>query len=213
MRCFPTTSSIPSKKASSEYAFWQDNKASLSFLDDKANGILNDILSDKTPHEAFLVKATMMMNMQHPINVDEQGNIYRGDIQNFKISENDVQKRLITYATDLQNSSKGLPDELGLTKIVQKLSELYTKEMTPKQTQSIEETKSKNLEQLYKKEIEQPAEKTKVVLEKKISQHESRYETLMKMNHDNMNEVQRAEFSHLSANRPLESLSDEANKV
>ncbi|QOP43575.1 hypothetical protein FJR45_06255 [Sulfurimonas sediminis] len=62
-------------------------------------------------------------------------------------------------------------------------------------------------------EVQQKAETTKVALEKTIPKHESRYETLLKMNFDNMNEVERAEFSHLSANRPLEFLSDEANKA
>jgi hypothetical protein len=72
---------------------------------------------------------------------------------------------------------------------------------------------SKTLEQFYTKETQKKAESTKVSLEKTIPEHESRYETLMKMNFDNMNEIERAEFSHLSANRPLEFLSDEANKA
>jgi len=71
----------------------------------------------------------------------------------------------------------------------------------------------KSLEQMHTKEIQQKADKTKVSLEKTIPKHESRYETLMKMNHDNMTPAQHAEFSHLSANRPLEGLSDEANKA
>ena len=62
-------------------------------------------------------------------------------------------------------------------------------------------------------ECQQKADKTKVALEKKIPQHESRYETLMKMNHNNMTLAQHTEFSHLSANRPLDFLSDEANKA
>ena len=198
---------------SSQYAFWQDPQASLPFLDDKANGILNDILSKKTPHEAFLVKATMMIDMQHPISADKKGNVFRGDIHDFKTSAPDVQKRLNSYAKSLQNSHKGLPDELGLTQIVQKLAEQYTVKIAPAQKQSTEETKSKNLEQFYNKEVQQKAESTKVSLEKTIPEHASRYETLMKMNFDNMNEVERAEFSHLSANRPLEFLSDEANKA
>jgi len=35
----------------------------------------------------------------------------------------------------------------------------------------------------------------------------------MKMNHNNMTLAQHTEFSHLSANRPLEFLSDKANKA
>ncbi len=154
------------KKTSSHHAFWQDPKAGLPFLDDKANGILNDILSKKTPHEAFLVKATMMMDMQHPVSADKEGNVFRGDIGNFKISAPDVQKRLNTYAKSLQNSHEGLPDELGLTQIAQKLSEQYKAQTTPAQNKSTDETKSKNLEQFYTKEITQKAETTKIALEK-----------------------------------------------
>jgi hypothetical protein len=152
------------------------------------------------------------MDIQHPISADKQGNIIRGDIQDFKISTDDVQKRLSSYATHLQESSKGLPDELGLTKIAQKLAEQYRAQTTPKQMQFAEKTKSKDLEQLYNKEIKEPAEKTKVSLEKKIPQHESRYETLWNKRY-HLSKSEEAEFSHLSANRPLESLSDEANKA
>jgi len=318
-------------KTASQYTFWQDPKAGLPFLDDKANAILNDILSKKGPHEAFLVKATMMINMQHPVSVGKEGNVFRGNIHDFKTSAPDVQKRLNAYAKSLQNSHKGLPDELGLTQIAQKLAGQYTAQTTSaEKNQHTEETKSKNLEQFYNKEVQQKAETTKVALEKThkssinnhpfdpnkpldfldkrgnelfnkaldgkteqekigikvilnfhfhylaslrenggdihnlyyvgglktdydsvkarmqdyfdtnksmrgfdkigildtigkflqsytpektIPQHESRYETLMKMNHDNMTPAQHAEFSHLSANRPLEGLSDEANKA
>jgi len=62
-------------------------------------------------------------------------------------------------------------------------------------------------------EVQQKANTTKVALEKIIPKHESRYETLMKMNHNNMTLAEHKEFSHLSANRPLEFLSDEANKA
>jgi len=318
-------------KTASQYTFWQDPKAGLPFLDDKANAILNDILSKKSPHEAFLVKATMMINMQHPVSVGKEGNVFRGNIHDFKTSAPDVQKRLNAYAKSLQNSHKGLPDELGLTQIAQKLAGQYTAQTTSaEKNQHTEETKSKNLEQFYNKEVQQKAETTKVALEKThkssinnhpfdpnkpldfldkrgnelfnkaldgkteqekigikvilnfhfhylaslrenggdihnlyyvgglktdydsvkarmqdyfdtnksmrgfdkigildtigkflqsytpektIPKHESRYETLMKMNHNNMTPAQHAEFSHLSANRPLEGLSDEANKA
>ncbi len=70
----------------------------------------------------------------------------------------------------------------------------------------------KNLEQIHTKEIQQKAEKTKVVLEKKIPQHESRYETLWNKRY-HLSPSEEKEFSHLSANRPLEGLSDEANKA
>lgn len=317
-------------KTTSQYAFWQDPKAGLPFLDDKANGILNDILSKKTPHEAFLVKATMMIDMQHPVSADKEGNVFRGDIHDFKTSANDVQKRLNAYAKSLQNSHKGLPDELGLTQIAQKLAEQYTTKIAPAQNQSTEETKSKNLEQFYNKEVQQKAETTKVALEKThkssinnhpfdpnkpldfldkrgnelfnkaldgkteqekigikvilnfhfhylaslrenggdihnlyyvgglktdynsvkermqdyfdtnksmrsfdkigildtvekflqsytpektIPKHESRYETLMKMNHDNMTPAQHAEFSKLSDDKLVDFLSDEAKQA
>ncbi len=70
----------------------------------------------------------------------------------------------------------------------------------------------KNLEQMHTKEIQQKAEKTKVSLEKTIPKHESRYETLWNKRY-HLSPVEEAEFSHLSANRPLEGLSDEANKA
>jgi len=70
----------------------------------------------------------------------------------------------------------------------------------------------KSLEQMHTKAIQQKADKTKVSLEKTIPKHESRYETLWDKRY-HLSPSEEAEFSHLSANRPLEGLSDEANKA
>jgi len=158
---------LSSNKTTKEYDFWKDPKSGLSFLDDKANKILNNILNDKNPQEMFLIKATMMINIQHPISIDKNGDVLRGNIKNFDNSENSVKIRIEDYNKYLKNALKGLPDKLGLIKITQKLLTQYTKEAIPKQIQSTEEAKSKNLEQFYAKNVQQPAEKIKVSLSSK----------------------------------------------
>jgi len=95
---------LSSNKIAKEYDFWKDPKSGLSFLDDKANKILNNILNDKNPQEMFLVKATMMINIQHPISIDKNGDVLRGDIKNFDNSENSVKTRIEDYNKYLKNA-------------------------------------------------------------------------------------------------------------
>ena len=185
-----------------------DPNKPLDFLDDKGNAILDKLLEGRSKQDKISMK--LILNMAfHYIPSLKHGNQLHY-VSNISTDHNSIKNTMQNY---YDNNIRGGDDKLGFLPIVKEFLSLYTKETAPKQTQSTEETKSKNLEQFYTKETQQKVESTKVSLEKTIPEHESRYETLMKMNFDNMNEVERAEFSHLSTNRPLEFLSDEANKA
>ena len=180
-----------------------DPSKPLDFLDDKGNAILDKLLDGKSNEDKENIKFALFFESHYMIPSTE-GNFTT--FHNTKTDNDSIVKRM-------ENFNKSAVDKLGINNIAKEFLSLYTKETAPKQTQSTEQSKSKTLEQFYTKETQQKAESTKVSLEKTIPEHESRYETLMKMNFDNMNEVERTEFSHLSANRPLEFLSDEANKA
>ncbi len=191
--------SVPNKTKNGADGF-NSNKP-LDFLDDKGNAILDKLLEGKSNEDKENIKFALFFE-SHYIIPSTEGNFTT--FHNTKTDYDSIVKRM-------ENFNKSVIDKLGINNIAKEFLSLYTKETAPKQTQSTEQ--SKTLEQFYTKETQQKAESTKVSLEKTIPEQASRYETLMKMNFDNMNEVERAEFSHLSANRPLEFLSDEANKA
>ena len=155
-----------SKVDTSEYDFWKDPTKGLSFLDDKANTLLNDLLSGKTDEEIFLTKVTMMINIANPVTADKEGNVIRGNNSNFDISSDAVKTRLKDYHNHLEDALKGGGvDTLNLRDISKQLFELYSKSDATEESQFPEKTKTKNLEQFFEKEIRIQSEKTKNSLE------------------------------------------------
>jgi hypothetical protein len=184
-----------------------DPNKPLDFLDDKGNAILDKLLDGRSKEDKTTIKVILNMTFHYLPSLKDGDQLHY--VSNISTDPDSIKNTMQRF---YDNNKNGGSDTIGLNNIVKDFLSTYTKETTSKQTQSTEEIKSKNLEQFYNKEIEQPAEKTKVVLEKKIPQHESRYDTLMK-NYKNLSPAEHAEFSHLSVNRPLKSLSDEANKA
>jgi len=184
-----------------------DPSKPLDFLDDKGNEILNKLLEGRSEQDKISMKLSLNMAF-HYIPSLEHGNQLHY-VSNISTDHNSIKNTMQNY---YDNNMKGGDDRLGFLPIVKEFLSLYTKETTPEKNQFTEETKSKNLEQFYAKETEQKSDTTKVALEKAIPQHESRYETLWNKRYQ-LSKSEEAEFSHLSANRPLEFLSDEANKA
>ena len=114
----------------SEYDFWKDPTKGLSFLDDKANTLLNNLLSGKTDEEIFLTKVTMMINIANPVTTDKEGNVIRGNNSSFDISSDAVKTRLKDYQNYLEDALKGGVDTLNLLDISKQLFELYAKSDT-----------------------------------------------------------------------------------
>lgn len=183
----------------------------LDFLDDKGNAIFNKLLEGKSEEDKIGFK--VILNFRFHYLDSLRGKNDTAEVEYVGNLNTDSKSVMFRMQKAYEEIKKGGTDKIGMSQFLKDFLSLYTKETTPEKIQSTEQKKSKNLEQFYEKDVQQPAEKTKVVLEKKIPQHESRYETLMKMNFNNMTPAQHAELSHLSANRPLESLSDEANKA
>jgi len=179
----------------------------LDFLDDKGNKILDKLLEGRSQEDKTTMKVILNMTFHYLPSLKDGNQLHY--VSNISTDSDSVKNTMQKF---YDNNKNGGGDTIGLNNIVKEFLSLYTKETTPKQTQSTEETKSKNLEQFYKQDVQQPAEKTRVVLEKKIPKHESRYETLWNKRY-HLSPTEEAEFSHLSANRPLGFLSDEANKV
>ena len=139
-----------------------DPNKPLDFLDDKGNTILNKLLEGRSKQDKISMKLSLNMAF-HYIPSLEHGNQLHY-VSNISTDHNSIKNTMQNY---YDNNMRGGDDKLGFLPIVKEFLSLYTKETTPKQTQSTEETKSKNLEQFYEKDVWQSAEKTKVSLSSK----------------------------------------------
>lgn len=154
-----STVSTPTKTKNATGVPDFDPNKPLDFLDDKGNAILDKLLEGRSEQDKISMKLSLNMAF-HYIPSLEYGNQlhYVSDIPT---DSNSIKNTMQKY---YDNNLKGGDDKLGFLPIVNEFLSLYTQETRPEKTQYTEEIKSKSLEQFYNKEIEQPAEKTKVSL-------------------------------------------------
>jgi len=139
-----------------------DPNQPLDFLDDKGNAILNKLLEGRSQEDKTTMKVILNMTFHYLPSLKDGNQLHY--ISNISTDHNSIKNTMQEF---YDNNKNGGSDTIGLNNIVKDFLSLYTKKTTPKQTQSTEEIKSKNLEQFYAKDVQQPAEKTKVTLSSK----------------------------------------------
>jgi hypothetical protein len=131
----------------------------LDFLDDKGNKILDKLLEGRSKEDKTTMKVILNMTFHYLPSLKDGNQLHY--ISNISTDPDSIKNTMQKF---YDNNKNGGSDTIGLNNIVREFLSIYTKETTPKKNQSTEETKSKNLEQFYKQDVQQPAEKTKVSL-------------------------------------------------
>ena len=137
----------------------------LEFLDKEGNKALAKSLEGKSDKEKGMIKAIIRLDFTTSIKMNDTGNIVHGKRDFSKKNKDEVVNTLQKFIDNFYKA--GDVDTVGTIDVLKEFLSLYTNKTTPKQTQFTEETKSKNLEQFYNKEIKQSAEKTKISLSSK----------------------------------------------
>lgn len=157
-----STVSAPSKTRNGFGVPDFDPNKPLDFLDDKGNEILDKLLEGRSEQDKISMKLSLNMAFHYIPSLEHGNQLYY--VSDISTDPNSVKNTMQNY---YDNNIKGGDDKLGFLPIVKAFLSLYTKETTPVKTQFTEETKSKNLEQFYSKEIQESSEKIKVALSSK----------------------------------------------